>query len=655
MARKLELDVTGDSKDAGRALDAAARNVDELRRSADRLQHEFKQAERAASGLDRQLLQTKLATAALAREFARTGDMGVSAQLDQQKAKLRELSRLRRDVIGDTEHDATRAAAALKKAAKDFDVLKDRNRDKGFFGLFAQAPKLAAKAGADSASTFSSALQGGLISGFKALPAEAQAALIGSLGGAAVLAAPVIASAINAAVITGVGLGGLAAGIALAARDEGVKRAFAEMGREALKGLSESASPFVDELHRVAQVFGDGFKEILPDLKGIFGDLATTVEPLARGLVGLAKEALPGIRKAAAAAVPMLEMLARELPDLGRAMGSFFDSIAEGGPGAIVFMQAFLDQVEAGIVGLGVWLREYGKVLAGAAVLADAMGLTDFDPSIVTGKIGPIDDSVTDLGNSFREAKREITSWKDELDKAFGVTMDQATATLNLKQALDDFKDSLKQNRGEWDLNTEAGRRHIQALQDAIQAAYDKMQSDIAAGKSASAAREEFNKTKDSLLEQARAAGATDAAIGILKGTWESFLKTPSTKDLTVRVHQVGSVSSQGVIGAGDQRRSVGSAYASGGRYEAGMPRIVGEQGWEIDVPDHGGYILNHADAKRAMSRGGSITAGWNGPSGPSVNVHVYGSVVTERQLVELIESTVSRLGGSPALLGIKA
>jgi hypothetical protein len=617
---KLSLDVVGDSKDAARALESAAKNVDELRRSADRLQHEFNEAERAAAGLDRELLKTKAATAALAAEFARTGDKGIKKELDAQRAAARGLERLRKDIIGDTERDAQLASKAWQKAADQLQrdterVTRDRDRDSRLAErAAAAAASIAAKAGAEGAKTFASAFEGGLMNALKALPAPAQAGIAASIGAAVVLATPVIASAINAAVITGVGAGGLAAGIAIAAQDPGVKASFAELGTEAMKGLTDAASPFKDELHRVAQIFGDGFRDILPDLKGIFGDLSTTVKPLADGLVGMAREALPGIRRAAAAAVPLIESIADELPDMGRAMGSFFDSIAEGGPGAIAFMDVFLDQVEAGIVGLGAWLGEMGKVLGGAAILADAMGLVDFDPSAVAAKLGPVGDAATDVGTAFHEAKREITTFATELDKAFGVSMDQVEANLRLKESLANFKETLKENKGHWDDNTAAGRENIRALKDSIQAAYDKMQADIAAGTSASAARAEFDATKNSLFEQARAAGASDRALGLLKGTWESFLKTPGTKDLTIRVHQIGSVSAQGVVSGGDPRRNAGRAYASGGRYEAGVPRKVGENGWEIDVPDHGGYVINHADAMRMMNSSRSpVAAGFAG------------------------------------------
>lgn len=48
---------------------------------------------------------------------------------------------------------------------------------------------------------------------------------------------------------------------------------------------------------------------------------------------------------------------------------------------------------------------------------------------------------------------------------------------------------------------------------------------------------------------------------------------------------------------------------AAGGRYPAGMPRMTGELGTEIDFPDRPGYVMNHGDAVAAL-RGGHAQQG---------------------------------------------
>lgn len=57
-------------------------------------------------------------------------------------------------------------------------------------------------------------------------------------------------------------------------------------------------------------------------------------------------------------------------------------------------------------------------------------------------------------------------------------------------------------------------------------------------------------------------------------------------------------ITAGGGIGAG--------IYAEGGNYPAGQPRIVGERGWELDVPRTSGTVFNQKQLADMMSGGGS-------------------------------------------------
>jgi len=57
--------------------------------------------------------------------------------------------------------------------------------------------------------------------------------------------------------------------------------------------------------------------------------------------------------------------------------------------------------------------------------------------------------------------------------------------------------------------------------------------------------------------------------------------------------------------------------FASGGRYQAGQPRIVGEDGPELDIPDHSGVIIPNGARSSAMPGSGSGT----GVGGSAVQV----------------------------------
>lgn len=73
-------------------------------------------------------------------------------------------------------------------------------------------------------------------------------------------------------------------------------------------------------------------------------------------------------------------------------------------------------------------------------------------------------------------------------------------------------------------------------------------------------------------------------------------------------------------------------ALAGGGDYRAGVPRLVGEDGWELDVPRGGGTIYNQ-DQLRSMLGGG----GGGAPSITIYNTNQFGSVVSRAEMDDAI------------------
>lgn len=73
-------------------------------------------------------------------------------------------------------------------------------------------------------------------------------------------------------------------------------------------------------------------------------------------------------------------------------------------------------------------------------------------------------------------------------------------------------------------------------------------------------------------------------------------------------------------------RRAGVPGYVSGGMYSAGMPRIVGERGWEIDVPSTSGRVLSHEESKQAL--------------GATINIHNLSlpNVMNAQQLIRELE-----------------
>lgn len=617
MARDLRMNVDADASGARRGLDAAARAVDNLGDETRRLQREFAQASREASKLDRKLLETRAAAAALGREFARTQDKGLVAQIDAQNKAAAEIKRIQASIVGDTEKRARDTAKAWKNAIGDLDKLKGGNKDKGLFGFFGDATKLGAKEGAETASTFAAAIQGGIMEGFKSLPAPAQAAIVAGIGGAISLGAPVIASALSAALLLGVGGGGLAAGIALAIGNTQVKGAFSGLGQTIMANLREAAKPFQGELVESANIFGRAFRDSLPDIKGIFATLAQAVRPLAAGLASLVHNALPGIRRAAEASVPVFRELARQMPEIGAAISDFFGSIADGGPGAVETFRQILILTTGLIRATGGYLEQLSYVAQGWAVINHLM----FPFANQTSQLAEIGVSMEDVGASAERTGRSVRQLKIDFDALFGREMDAREAAIAFEQAFDDLTEGFKRGAGALDINNQKGRDNIRLVDDAINRARDKLKADLDAAAGSQAAIDAANRAYQSEIDRIR---DVLRHMGLQESEIDKLIGKANTipRNITIDVGLVGASAATGmlnslgnaisrVVGAGVSISASKSMQkrAGGGPVVAGQAYIVGENRPEIFVPDVSGQILPDTSAMARQPAAGGTRA----------------------------------------------
>ncbi len=100
--------------------------------------------------------------------------------------------------------------------------------------------------------------------------------------------------------------------------------------------------PVAETLEKLA-----GFvKSLAPDFKRLGDTFAPIVGELGTGFVSLLQNAMPGILKAAEAAAPLFETLAKHMPAIGDAIGKFFDKIAEQGDDANLLFSDILTLIE---------------------------------------------------------------------------------------------------------------------------------------------------------------------------------------------------------------------------------------------------------------------------------------------------------------------
>lgn len=165
--------------------------------------------------------------------------------------------------------------------------------------------------------------------------------------------APVIGAAFTTAVGLALGGGVLAVGIAAAVKDPRIQGAFSDLGKKAKSIFTEFGKPFRSPLADFLEKLVGFADRLAPKLQHIANLFAPVLDQLGTGFIGLLQNAMPGILKMVEASKPLFETLARHLPEIGKALGNFFGTIADQGDDANLFFSDLLHLVELTIIGLG--------------------------------------------------------------------------------------------------------------------------------------------------------------------------------------------------------------------------------------------------------------------------------------------------------------
>jgi hypothetical protein len=479
----------------------------------------------------------------------------------------------------------------------------------------------------------------------------------------AAAAAPAIGAAINAGVLLGLGAGGIAAGIALAARDPEVAAAGKAVGQHVLEGLTEAAESFKEPVINSVNILGSAFDRLQPRIQAIFSGLAPHVEQLATGIAGLFDRIGPGLQQAFTAAGPILDTLSAELPRLGSAMSSFFSSIAAGGPGATIFFRDLLVAVEGSLIGIGKLIEGLSKLyeisskIPGLGGAFQALGRAIGDSGDKGKKAffdlqagsGSAKGGIDLVAQSAWAAERAVASLGKASEQILNEWLSVDQASVRLSQSFLGLKSSVEQNGKSLDSNSEKGLANRSALLDAAQAAETLREKQIAGGQSASFANSQFDSQIGSLIDLAGKLGLNQGEVegligkyrkvpgdvstdikhpgldealkksGDLEGTYNSMDGRDVTT--TVRTIFITEGSMPAVPSTGGR-----IAFAHGGILQAAQGMIVdsptvlfGERrtGHEVYIPEKGisdsrGLAL--ADAAARM-HGGRVTTGdgWAG------------------------------------------
>jgi hypothetical protein len=358
----------------------------------------------------------------LGKDAERTG-----VELKQSASEVRGLG----DDVKKSSRDVDSMGTSAKKLGEEVQKTKVKIGDLGkdskgeLGGLVDEFDKAGRKGGR--------ALTDGLTDSLRDFKAQSGAILPATIAVAITEGAPVIGAALSAAILTGLGLTGLAAGIALTIGDPQIKVAGKQLSGEIGMWLEDTAvAHFREPMLESMALLGAGFEKLEPRIQRVFAGLAPELEGLTDGLVQMADRAGPGLERAFAASVPLVRTLANDLPALGDAVSGMFDSFARSEPGAERFLHFFLTWLDGALRGVGYLTEGLSKIFE---VLTSGAGLVS-----MFGPLGTVIEAVTGKQDRASTSADNLTAkWREMFDSANRVSAAAQAAGLGVSLAADDF------------------------------------------------------------------------------------------------------------------------------------------------------------------------------------------------------------------------
>lgn len=599
---RVGLGVTGEQKaqkalkDTGNAAEKAGDQLEEMGdqataagKSSEQAGDDFRDAADDAGHLKREVDRLTSSYKDLLRQFNETGDTSLLKDIRREKRSLGQFQRLAKDLFPDI------APAAAKTGLS--------------FG----------EAFATNAAT--AITRGGPY-------------VTGAILGIGLSAAPLLGATVSAAILGGVGAGGIIGGIALAASDPRVSSVAESVGTQLTEDFQRAAGGFVDPLIRsLAKVGSAGWAD---KLEPAFDSLSGRVDSLTDGLIGLVDKGIPGLVSASEAGGELIDLFAKEAPEVGEAIGEMLRIISEDPQGAKDALQFLLNLVEKTAIATGYLVSGLSQVYAAANDVSEALGLidrTDVEPTLTRGA-----GAINEFGHAAEDAEAAVTALdlatKKLLDQAFGLEAAQDNAAdgfARLTEQIKRQKEEGDKGAGSLEGNTQAARDNRDMMRDLI-ADYQQI-----------------------IVETTKAGGKTDhlrqqfinnaVAAGIARKEAEKYATALFGIPTNIKVSIAATIKAHGDMVAwsmfrAQERKDAEAAgkRASGGPVSAGKTYWVGENGPELVTMGADGYVHNAAQSQ-AMVSGASGGMSMVSAGGGAVQVVVSAAGTSDRLLAAIVDA----------------
>lgn len=592
----------GTAKEVGDSVIGMGRESEKASKKVDGLGDEAKGAAADLSRLDRQAAETRASMAALNAEFERTGDAKIGDELDKQSAALGKLetrskavAKINKQIADDAKRAAKRDLEETVRVAR----VETRNRRGVFRNTLGDLVGLGTGAVKDGVGTISDATS--------KIPGASLAKV-----GLAVAAAPGAGGAIGGAALAGGALLGVGAGVAgaIANNPEPFRKAWAEAVEDVSKRWQAASAGF--EKPSLAAFAAIKKAVDAADIEGPLQAASKYVEPLGRGIAGFIGPLTKGIGILVEKAGPVVAVLEKDLPLLGRAFEEAFGDIGDSADGASTALDDIIRLIGISVIAVGKFAGAMSDVYEWSQ---NVFGDSNAEKVQVFGRA--IDGASTSTAN-LADVEKLLQKAADDANKAvedqLELFLKQGRAADAAVVAVDDFKKSLDENGGALDGNSKKALENRDALYDAVDA-YDAVRlAAITAGKDSAEATRDANLAFLTHLEELRAVakahGANTAEID--KYITEFKKAAGLTVDNYIRIHY----RSDGLPANLASRYGGSDEYAAGGNVKRTGFALVGENGPEIAWMSQGQYVSTAQQTRALLGGSGAPMGGQTSGSG---------------------------------------
>lgn len=175
--------------------------------------------------------------------------------------------------------------------------------------------------------------------------AGASPLMLGAFAGAATIGPALLIGGVATAV------GGIAALVAKSNAD--VAAQYHDLGGDVMTTLTNAVAPFAGDITKSIQILDQGLAGAGPELTRVFAAAAPYSEEIAKALVAIVTNMLPGFAAGLREAAPLMSVLADFAGKLGMGVGEFAQTLGTGAGGAAVGLKAIGDALSHILPDLG--------------------------------------------------------------------------------------------------------------------------------------------------------------------------------------------------------------------------------------------------------------------------------------------------------------